>query len=79
MAVKCSGCGAELPEGAVKCTACGRELGLGQKVGEGSLHVAKETGVVAGKIGKGLWSGAKAVGSGAKKGFKGSEDEKKET
>ena len=76
--MKCAGCGAEIVEGAKTCAACGRELGLGQKAAEESLHVAKETGVVAGKIGKGLWGGAKAVGASAKKGFKGSEDEKKE-
>ncbi len=74
--MKCSGCGAELAEGTMKCSSCGRELGLGQKVGEESLHVAKETGAVAGKIGKGLWSGAKAVGSGAKKGLKDLEGKK---
>jgi uncharacterized membrane protein YvbJ len=77
--MKCAGCGAEIAEGTMKCAACGRELGLGQKVGEESLHVAKETGVVAGKIGKGIWGGAKAVGAGAKKGFKGSEEEKKQS
>ncbi len=77
--MKCNGCGAELAEDAKTCTACGKELSLGQKTAEGSLHVAKETGVVAGKIGKGLWGGAKAVGAGAKKGFKGSEEEKKES
>jgi hypothetical protein len=54
-------------------------VGLGQKAAAESLHVAQETGVVAGKIGKGIWSGAKAIGSGAKKGFKGSEEEKKES
>jgi uncharacterized membrane protein YvbJ len=77
--MKCTGCGADLPEGSTKCTACGREAGIGQKVGQESLHVAEKTGEVAGKIGKGLWGGAKAVGKGAKKGFTGSEDEKKET
>ncbi len=76
--MKCEGCGAELAEGAKACGACGREIGLGQKAAEGTVHVAKETGAVAGKIGKGLWSGAKSVGASAKKGFKGSEEEKKE-
>jgi uncharacterized membrane protein YvbJ len=77
--LKCEGCGADLAEGAKTCSACGREVGLGQKAAAESLHVAQETGVVAGKIGKGIWSGAKAIGSGAKKGFKGSEEEKKES
>ncbi len=76
--MKCSGCGAELTEGAKNCTACGHEVGLGQRATEGSLHVAEKTGEVAGKVGKGIWSGAKAVGAGAKKGFKGSDDEKKD-
>lgn len=76
--MKCEGCGADLVEGAKTCAACGREVGIGQRAAGETLHVAKETGVVAGKIGKGLWSGAKAVGSSAKKGFKG-EEEKKES
>lgn len=75
--MQCAACGAELEKGAKACSKCGREVGLGQKAAEGSLAVATGTGVVAGKIGKGLWTGAKAVGAGAKKGFKGS-DEKKE-
>ncbi len=77
--MKCAGCGVELAEGTKVCGACGREVGLGQKAADETLHVAKETGAVAGKIGKGLWGGAKAVGASAKKGFKGSEEEKKET
>lgn len=76
--MKCAGCGAELVEGAKTCGSCGREISLGQKAAEETVHVAKETGAVAGKIGKGLWGGAKAVGGSAKKGFKGSEEEKKD-
>lgn len=76
--MKCEGCGAELVENAKTCAACGRAVGFGQRVEGEGLHVAKETGVVAGKIGKGLFSGAKAIGAGAKKGFKGATDEKKE-
>lgn len=76
--MKCEGCGAELAEGAKSCAACGRPVGLGQKAAAETVHVAKETGAVAGKIGKGLWSGAKSVGAATKKGFKGSEDEKKD-
>ena len=59
--------------------ACGREINLPQKAAEESVKVAKEAGAVAGKIGKGLWSGVKAVGSSTKKGFKGSEEEKKDS
>ncbi len=77
--MKCASCGTELAEGAAKCSSCGRESGFGQKVEQGTLHAAEKTGEVAGKIGKGIWGGAKAIGSGAKKGFKGSEDEKKDT
>jgi len=61
--MKCSACGAELTEGAKNCTACGHEVGMGQRAAEGSLHVAEKTGEVAGKVGKGIWSGAKAVGT----------------
>lgn len=76
--MKCEGCGAELADEAKTCAACGRPVGMGQRAAGETVHVAKETGVVAGKIGKGLWSGAKAVGSSAKKGFKGSDEEKKD-
>lgn len=76
--MKCTGCGAELAEGAASCATCGRSTTTGQKVAAGSVHVAEKTGEVAGKIGKGLWGGAKAVGAGAKKGFKGQEEEKKD-
>ncbi|HZY91885.1 MAG TPA: hypothetical protein VFG07_03800 [Thermoplasmata archaeon] len=75
--MKCEGCGAELAEGAKACAACGRPVGFGQKAAGETIHVAKETEAVAGKIGKGLWSGAKSLGSSAKKGLKGSEEEKK--
>ena len=76
--MKCEGCGAELAEGARTCASCGREVGLGHRAGAESVHVAKEAGAVAGKLGRGLVGGVKAFGSGAKKGFKGSEEEKKE-
>ena len=76
--MKCEGCGAELADGAKTCAGCGREVGLGHRAGAETLHVAKETGAVAGKLGRGLVGGVKAFGSGAKKGFKGSEEEKKE-
>lgn len=74
--MKCDGCGAELPDGAKHCTACGREVGLGQRAGAETARVAKETGVVAGKVGRGLVGGVKGFASGAKKGFKGEKDEK---
>lgn len=76
--MKCEGCGAELADTAKTCAACGRPVGTGQHAAGETLHVAKEAGSVAGKIGKGLWGGAKAVGSSAKKGFKDEGEEKKE-
>ena len=42
------------------------------------MHVARETGAAAGKVGRGLVGGVKGFASGAKKGFKGEKDEKKE-
>jgi hypothetical protein len=75
--MKCEGCGADLAEGAKSCTACGRPVTMGQKAGAETVHVAEKTGEVAGKVGRGLVGGLKGLGSGAKKGFKGSEDEKK--
>lgn len=75
--MKCSGCGAELAEGTMKCTACGRDLSMGQKAFGETVHVAKETEAVAGKLGKELWGGAKALGASTKKHLKGSESDKK--
>ena len=76
--MKCDGCGADLAEGVKHCPSGGREVGLGQRVGETSERVVKETGEVAGKTGKAVWSGAKGFGKGLKKGGNGSEGEKKE-
>ncbi len=76
--MKCEGCGAEMAETVKACPACGRAVGMGQHAAGETLHVAKGAGNVAGKIGKGLWGGAKAVGSSTKKGFKGEGEEKKE-
>ncbi|MCI4320166.1 MAG: hypothetical protein L3K23_08575 [Thermoplasmata archaeon] len=76
--MKCEGCGADLLEGAKACTACGREVGLGHRAAEETLHVAKETGVVAGRLGRGLMTGVQEIGAGAKKGFKHKDGEKKE-
>ncbi len=76
--MKCDGCGADLAEGSKRCPSCGHEVGLGHRVGETSERVAKETGEVIGKVGKGVWSGAKGFGKGLKKGFSGSDDEKKD-
>jgi hypothetical protein len=75
--MKCEGCGADLPEMAKSCSACGRTVGLGQRAGAETVHVAEKTGEFAGKIGHGILGGAKGLASGAKKGFKGSEEEKK--
>ena len=76
--MKCEGCGTELPEGANHCTACGKEVSFGQRAGAGTVHAAEKTGEVAGKVGRGLVGGVKGFASGAKKGFKGSEAEKKD-
>jgi hypothetical protein len=76
--MKCEGCGADLAESAKTCSSCGRAVGLGQRAAGETTHVARETGVVAGKVGRGLVGGVKGFASGAKKGFKGSDEEKKE-
>lgn len=77
--MKCPGCGADVMDGAKTCGHCGRELSLGTRtMGEGE-HIAHETGVIAGKIGRGAVTGVKGFASGVKKGFKGEKDEKKET
>lgn len=75
--MNCEGCGAQLPEGAKTCTACGRVVSFGQRAEAGTVHVAEKTGEVAGKVGRGIVGGVKGLAHGAKKGFKGSEDEKK--
>ena len=76
--MKCEGCGVELAEGAKSCTACGRAVGMGHRAEAETVHVAKETGQVLGKAGRGLVGGIKGLGSGAKKGWKGSEEEPKD-
>jgi len=76
--MKCEGCGAELPSGARSCPACGRNVGFGQRAEAESVHVAEKTGEVAGKVGRGIVGGAKGLVAGAKKGFKGSDEEKKQ-
>lgn len=76
--MKCEGCGADLAENATACSACGRAVGLGRRAAGETVHVAKETGVVAGKVGRGIVGGLKGLGSGAKKGFRGLDEEKKE-
>lgn len=75
--MKCEGCGADLAEGAKFCNACGRTVSLGHRVGDESVHVAKEAGAAVEKVGKGIVGGFKSIGAGAKKGLKGSSDEKK--
>lgn len=75
--MKCEGCGKDLPEGARVCPACGRALSVGQRAEAGTVHAAEKTGEVAEKVGRGILGGVKGLASGAKKGFKGSEEEKK--
>jgi len=77
--MKCEGCGAELAEGAKSCTACGRHVGFGQRAEAGTVHVAEKTGEVAGKVGRGIVGSMKGLASGAKKGFKGSDEEQKQS
>ena len=76
--MKCEGCQGELPAGAKACPACGRAVGFGQRAESETAKVAKETGEIAGKVGHGIAGGLKGLASGAKKGFKGSDPEKKE-
>ena len=75
--MKCPGCGAEVADGWMTCPKCGRELPLGTRAVGETVHVAKQTGAVAGKVGAGLVGGVKGFASGAKKGFKGTETEEK--
>ena len=76
--MKCEGCGAELTPDVKSCAACGRPTTLGQRAGAETVHVAEKTGEAAGKVGRGLVGGVKGFASGAKKGFKGKDEEKKE-
>ena len=76
--MNCEGCGAQLAEGAKSCAACGRAVSFGRRAEAETVHVAEKTGEVAGKVGHGIVGGLKGLGHGAKKGFKGSEPEKKE-
>lgn len=76
--MKCEGCGADLAEGVKSCGACGRAVGMGQRAAGETVHLAKETEVMAGKVGHGIVGGVKGLGSGMKKGFKGKDEEKKE-
>jgi hypothetical protein len=75
--MKCEGCGAELAVGAKTCAACARPVGMGQRVEGETVHVAEKTGEVAGKVGRGIFGGVKGMASGVKKGWKGTEEEKK--
>jgi hypothetical protein len=76
--MKCEGCGAELADGAKTCSACGREVGLGHRAGAETEHVARETGAMLGKAGRGLVGGLKGFASGAKKGVKGDSQDAKQ-
>lgn len=74
---KCEGCGTELQAGAKSCPACGRAVGFGQRAEAETVRAAEKTGEVAGKVGRGILGGVQGLASGAKTGFKGSEEEKK--
>jgi predicted amidophosphoribosyltransferase len=76
--MKCEGCGADLAPNAKSCAACGRPTTFGQRAEDETVHVAEKTGEAAGKVGRGIVGGVKGFASGAKKGFKGSDEEKKE-
>ena len=65
-------------DGSKTCSHCGRELTLTTRTVAETEHVAKEAGAVAGKLGRGAIGGLKGLASGAKKGLKGEEPEKKE-
>jgi len=75
--MKCEGCGADLAEGSKTCPACGKPVSFGRRAEAETVHVAEKTGETAGKVGRGLVGGMKGLASGAKKGFKGSEEDKK--
>jgi hypothetical protein len=75
--MKCPACGAEVVEGSKSCAACGKELPFMKRAEGETAHLAKKTGAVAGKVGRGLVEGAKGFGSGVKKGYKGTADEEK--
>ncbi len=77
--VKCEGCGAELAEGAKTCSACGRAVSFGRRAEAETAHVAEKTGEVAGKVGRGVVGVGKSLVHGAKKGFKGSEEEQQKS
>ncbi len=76
--MKCEGCGKDVPDGAKACPACGRQVGFGKRAEAETVHVAEKTGEVAGKLGHGIVAGVKGLASGAKKGFHGSDSEKKQ-
>ncbi len=76
--MKCEGCGAELAPNAKTCTACGRATTFGQRAGAETEHVAEKTGEVAGKVGRGIVGGVKGFAAGAKKGYKGSDEDKQQ-
>ena len=76
---KCPGCGAEVADGSKTCAACGKDLSLGARTAAGSGQLAKDTGVVVGKIGRVGILGAKGFVSGVKKGLKGGEEPQKDS
>ena len=76
--MKCPGCGTDVMDGSKNCPKCGRELSLGTRAVGETAHVAKEAEMVAGKLGRGAFSGVKGLVSDAKKEFKRKDSEKKE-
>ena len=76
--MKCVACGADLSLDAKACPNCGRTVTTTQRAEGDVVKVAEKTGEVAGKVGRGLMGVGKGIASGAKKGFKGHEEEKKE-
>jgi hypothetical protein len=73
--MKCEGCGSEVAETAKTCPACGHAVGFGRRAEAETMRVAEKTGEVAGKVGRGILGGVKGMASGAKKGFKGQDQE----
>jgi hypothetical protein len=70
--MKCVGCGQEIEGGATTCGNCGRAVGGGRDPARPAHPVAKEAGVIAGRLGKGLWNSAKEFGSSVRDGWNGS-------
>ncbi|HEV2316028.1 MAG TPA: zinc ribbon domain-containing protein [Thermoplasmata archaeon] len=74
--MKCPGCNADVADGSKTCPHCGRELSLGTRAVGETEHLAKETGAVIGKAGRGAWGEMKSLGSKVKKGVQHEDAEK---